>query len=146
MKNVKNLLKTSVSDSYIHLQFKMFSTNPQIRMPLLITLKPHLRLNVNPEHVLAQLPFFFSLFCPITTASTFLPQRSYSLLSLFFNFILFYLFIFGALGLGCCTRAFSSCGEWWLLLLQSMGSRHAGFSSCGSRALERRLSSCGAGA
>ena len=33
---------------------------------------------------------------------------------------------------------------WWLLLLQSMGSRHAGFSSCGSQALERRLSSCGA--
>ena len=32
----------------------------------------------------------------------------------------------------------------WLLLLQSMGSRRAGFSSCGSRALECRLSSCGA--
>ena len=32
----------------------------------------------------------------------------------------------------------------WPLLLRSMGSRHAGFSSCGSRALERRLSSCGA--
>ena len=32
----------------------------------------------------------------------------------------------------------------WLLLLQSTGSRCAGFSSCGSRALERRLSSCGA--
>ena len=29
----------------------------------------------------------------------------------------------------------------WLLLLRSMGSRCAGFSSCGSRALERRLSS-----
>ena len=33
---------------------------------------------------------------------------------------------------------------WWLLLLQSTGSRHPGFSSCGSWALERRLSSCGA--
>ena len=32
----------------------------------------------------------------------------------------------------------------WLLLLQSTGSRHMGFSSCGSRALECRLSSCGA--
>ena len=32
----------------------------------------------------------------------------------------------------------------WLLLLRSMGSRCADFSSCGSRALERRLSSCGA--
>ena len=31
----------------------------------------------------------------------------------------------------------------WPLLLQSTGSRHAGFSSCGSRTLERRLSSCG---
>ena len=30
----------------------------------------------------------------------------------------------------------------WLLLLQSTGSRRAGFSSCGSRALERRFSSC----
>ena len=32
----------------------------------------------------------------------------------------------------------------WLLLLRSMGSRHVGFSSCGLRALESRLSSCGA--
>ena len=32
----------------------------------------------------------------------------------------------------------------WFLLLQSTGSRHTGFSSCGSWALERRLSSCGA--
>ena len=31
----------------------------------------------------------------------------------------------------------------WLLLLRSMGSRHAGFRSCGSRALEHRFSSCG---
>ena len=34
----------------------------------------------------------------------------------------------------------------WLLLLQSMGSRRVGFRNCGSWALERRLSSCGAGA
>ena len=60
------------------------------------------------------------------------------------------------MGLRCCTRAFSSCGELgllfiavhgfslqWRLLLQSTGSRRAGFSSCGSWALERRLSSCG---
>ena len=32
---------------------------------------------------------------------------------------------------------------WWLLLLRSTGSRCAGFSSCGSQALERRLNSCG---
>ena len=31
----------------------------------------------------------------------------------------------------------------WLLLLQSTGSRRVGFSSCGSWALERGLSSCG---
>ena len=63
-----------------------------------------------------------------------------------------------------CVRAFSSCGEQgysslqcegfslrWLLLLRSTGSRHSGFcsvarglSSCGSRALECRLSSYGA--
>ena len=84
-----------------------------------------------------------------------------------------------ALGLRCCMQAFSSCGEGgysslrcagfslrWFLLLRSMGSRRAGFSSCGtwaqylwltgsvvvahglsscgSRALERRLTSCGA--
>ena len=33
---------------------------------------------------------------------------------------------------------------WWLLLLQSTGSRRAGFNSCGLWALELRLSSCGA--
>ena len=32
----------------------------------------------------------------------------------------------------------------WLLLLQSMGSRHMGFSRCGSWALEHQLSSYGA--
>ena len=32
----------------------------------------------------------------------------------------------------------------WPLLLQSTGSRHTGFGSCDSRALECRLSSCGA--
>ena len=31
----------------------------------------------------------------------------------------------------------------WRLLLRSTGSRHEGFSSCGSWALERRLGSCG---
>ena len=36
---------------------------------------------------------------------------------------------------------FSLC---WLLMLRSTDSRHAGVRSCGSRALECRLSSCGA--
>ena len=58
-----------------------------------------------------------------------------------------YLFL-AALGLRCCVRSFSSCGERGLLfvvvhglliavtslLLLSTGSRHAGFSSCGTRA------------
>ena len=64
------------------------------------------------------------------------------------------------LGLHCFVRSFSRCGQWgllfysslqcvgfsllWLLLLRSMGSKRAGFRSCGSWALECRLSSCGA--
>ena len=66
--------------------------------------------------------------------------------SFFFFLINLLLFLFlAALGLCCCVRAFSSCGErgyssqwcagfllWWLLLLQSMGSRRLGFSSCGT--------------
>ena len=69
------------------------------------------------------------------------------------------------LGLRCCTRAFSSCGEQGLLFLvvrglliavaslccraQALGGTWGsvvvvhGLSSCGSWALERRLSSCG---
>ena len=77
-----------------------------------------------------------------------------------FKKFLFYLFL-AVLGLCCCPRAFSSCGEWGLLFiavlglliavashccgfsLRSTGSRRAGFSCCGWRALECRLSSCG---
>ena len=70
----------------------------------------------------------------------------------FFQFIyLFVCFLFLAvLGLRCCALAFSSCSKQctgfslsWPLPPQSTGSRHTGFSCCGSRALERRLSSCG---
>ena len=70
------------------------------------------------------------------------------------------------LSLHCCVLAFSNCGDWglpllpcmdfslwWLLLLQSTGSRHETsvvathrLNSCSSQALECRLSSCGAGA
>ena len=58
-------------------------------------------------------------------------------------YVCMYLFILlASLGLCCCARAFSSCGEWdllfnavrGLLLLWSTGSRHADFSSCGMRA------------
>ena len=75
-----------------------------------------------------------------------------------------YLFL-AALGLHCCTRAFSSCGEWellffvvhgllvavtslccgaWALGTQASVVVARGLSSCGSWALEHRLSSCGA--
>ena len=53
--------------------------------------------------------------------------------------ILFFNLFLAALGLRCCAQAFSSCSKWgllfvavrglllqWLLLLQSMGCRHAG--------------------
>ena len=59
-----------------------------------------------------------------------------------------------SLGLCCCVRAFSSCGEQGPLFFVVRGlliavasllrSTRAGFRSCGSRALECRLSSCGA--
>ena len=61
-----------------------------------------------------------------------------------------------ALGLRCCAWAFSSCGERGLLfiavhglliavasLVVEHGLQACGLSSCGSRALERRLGSCG---
>ena len=69
-----------------------------------------------------------------------LSQRSLKLFSFFLNKFIYFIYIFLAvLGLRCCAWAFSSCGEWgllfvvvcgfslrWLLLLRSMGSRHAG--------------------
>ena len=72
----------------------------------------------------------------------FMPEPT---LSFFFNFLFFFL---AALGLRCCARAFSSCGEQGLLfiavrglliaeaslLLRSLGSRHAGFSNCSTQA------------
>ena len=80
----------------------------------------------------------------------------------FFFLRFIYLFFLAALGLRCCTWAFSSCNEWGLLFVvvrgllivvasldaQALGTRASGvaarrLSSCGSRALEHRLSSCG---
>ena len=65
-----------------------------------------------------------------------------------------YLFILAALGLRCCTWAFSSCGERGLLFLRcgARASHCGGFSCCGARALGTwasvvvacGLSSCGA--
>ena len=76
----------------------------------------------------------------------------------FFFFNKFFLFIFlwlnwvfvaaGGLSLVVVSGGYSSlrCAGFslrWLLLLRSTGSRRVGFSSCGSRTLERSLSSCG---
>ena len=55
------------------------------------------------------------------------------------------------LGLCCCARAFSSCGEQGLLCCGAWASHCGGFSPCGARALGTRasvvvargLSSCG---
>ena len=84
--------------------------------------------------------------------------------SIFLKNKFIYLFL-AALGLRCCMRAFSSCGERGLLFVEVRGLLTAvaslcceawalgswasvvaahGLSSCGSRPLERRLSSCGA--
>ena len=88
------------------------------------------------------------------------------LLFLFFINLFIYLFIYllAALGLPCCTRAFSSYSERGLLFVavrglliavaspccgaQALGTQASvvvarGLSSCGLRALERRLSSSG---
>ena len=89
----------------------------------------------------------------------------------FFLLINLFIYLFlAALGLCCCAQAFSSCGKWGLLLVAVCGlliarASHCdgfsccgaralgmwdsvvvacGLSSCGSWALERRLSSCGA--
>ena len=78
-----------------------------------------------------------------------------------FYFFFIYLFIFwlrwvfvaaGGLSLVAASGGYSPLQHadfslWWLLLLQSVGSRHAGFSSCGlwaSVVVSCRLSSCGA--
>ena len=83
--------------------------------------------------------------------------------SYLFIYLFIYLFL-AMLGLCCWVQAFSSCCEWGLLfvavrgLLMAVASRcgawalgtwasvvvACGLSSCGLRALERRLSSCGA--
>ena len=77
-----------------------------------------------------------------------------------YSFLVFFLFFFlAALGLCCCTWAFSSCGERELLivavhrLLIAGASHRGGFSCCRARALGARasvvaahgLSSCGHG-
>ena len=73
-----------------------------------------------------------------------------NLFILFISFWLHWVFVAAhGLSLVVASRGYSSLwctgfSFWWLVLLWSTCSRRAGFSSCGSWALERRLSSCGA--
>ena len=80
------------------------------------------------------------------------------------NWDLFYILFLAALGLCCCTWAFSSCGEWGLLfivacglltvvasrcrarILECMGfsSCSGGLKSCGFWAIDHRLNTCAA--
>ena len=67
----------------------------------------------------------------------------------FFSNLFIYLYLFlAALGLRCCTNkrkpASFLAASGGYSSLWSAGCRHAAFSSCGSRALEHRLSSSGA--
>ena len=85
---------------------------------------------------LATLPRYVSI-------SFFLIKKNF-----FFNFWLHWVFVAAhRLSLVASSGGYSSlqCTGFslWVLLLWTMGSRHAGFSSCGSWALECRLSSCG---
>ena len=105
-------------------------------------------------HVYSTYFYFCIPYSVLTTKN--LVSIHYHTVSFFFNKFLFIYFwlcwVFVAargLSLVAVRGGYSSLtctgfSLWWLLLLQSTGSRSAGFSSCGSRALERRLSSCGA--
>ena len=97
-----------------------------------------------------RLPVLFCLFLK--------KKHFWAAIELYFFYINFFLiyFSFGCVGssLLCVFSLVAASGGYsslrclgfslrWLLLLQSMGSRHTGFSSCGLRAPEHRLSSCG---
>ena len=91
--------------------------------------------------------FAISVVCYVCYILVLLTDMLRNMFSLVFVFYFIYLFILAVLGLRCCARAFSGCGEWGLLfvavcglliavasLLQNTGSRHAGFSSCSTQA------------
>ena len=76
----------------------------------------------------------------LVNAQTHLPAQDCAAVFFFLNKFIYFIYLFLVpLGLRCCARAFSSCGERgllllqctgfslrWLLLLQSMGSRRVG--------------------
>ena len=85
-----------------------------------------------------------------------IPRENMKVILTTFKSLLYFFFFFGCVGssllhvgfsLVAASRGYSSlpCAGFSLqrrLLLRSMGSRRGGFSSCGTWALERRLSSC----
>ena len=79
----------------------------------------------------------------------FLSEFSFFKINLFIYFWLQWVFVAAqGLSLVAASRGYSPlwCTGFslrWLLLLRNTGSRHTGFSSCGSQAPEHRLSSCG---
>ena len=82
--------------------------------------------------------------CAFPLYHSFQVQNFFAAFRMQFIYLFIYLFL-AVLGLRCCARAFSSCGERGLLfiavhrlliavasLVGSMGSRRMGFSSCGT--------------
>ena len=107
-------------------------------------------------------PSSFPILCPVHLFHLAVPEL-YPFLSFFlfnFYFIFYFLIYFWLCWVFVAARRLSlfAASGWggysllrcavfslrWLLLLQSTGSRRTGFSSCGTWAPERRLSSCGA--
>ena len=88
----------------------------------------------------------------LTTVPPGKPLPFFKLTLFFKNFNTFIYLFLAALGLRCCVRAFSSCGERGLLFLAVCRLLTVGFSCCGARALgvrasvvvARQLSGCGA--
>ena len=101
--------------------------------------------------------FLFCLICSLILFFGFLVLLFFYTSTLFFFFKFVYFSFWLRWVFAAARGLFFTCGErgllfvavrrplvGWPLLLWRTGSRHAGFSSCGSWAPERRLSSCGA--
>ena len=134
-------LVTPNATTVLEYVYLCLSTAPSRLLPSL-----HSRLHQSPN-----LPSCFSsCFSPIQS-----PHSSQMIFFFFFKDT--FIYFLAVVGLCCCTQAFSNDRKqgllfivvWgfslqWLLLLQSTGSRQAGFGGCSEWALERWLSSWGA--
>ena len=86
---------------------------------------------------------YLSVLSPISHS---LDYSSFVLSLFYFSFLFFYFWLHWVFVAACrlsLVAVSTGFSLWWLLLLWSLGSRCMGFSSCGSQALEHRLSSCG---